>query len=142
LAKGPLTMTTMTTMTTLETDDMTGQILSEEGVERARAALAQTLGVDAGALRVADRRWLELLGEGVLGSVHVGHWSARARLETGDLGLPTATGDAGLSGDLLSLGVKRLLPRTLFTELQTAAGPCARASTTGPLPATGAISSR
>ena len=115
-------MTTITTMTTLETDDMTGQILSEEGVERARAALAQTLGVDAGALRVADRRWLELLGEGVLGSVHVGHWSARARLVTGDLGLPTATGDAGLSGDLLSLGVKRLLPRTLFTELQTAAG--------------------
>ncbi len=112
----------MTTMTTLETRDLRDQILSDEGVERARTALAQTLGVDEGALRIADRRWLELLGEGVLGSVHVGHWSARARLVTGDLGLPTATGADGLSGDLLSLGVKRLLPRALFTELQTAAG--------------------
>jgi len=59
-------------------------------VERARAALAQTLGVEEQAIRLTDRRWLELLGEGVIGSVHVGHWTARARLVAGDLGLPVA----------------------------------------------------
>ena len=64
-------MTTMTTMTILETGDLTGQILSDADVERARAALAQ------------------MRDEGVLGSVHVGHGRARVRLITGDLATPT-----------------------------------------------------
>ncbi|HVA91816.1 MAG TPA: DUF3150 domain-containing protein, partial [Chloroflexota bacterium] len=103
--------TPQATLTLLGSDPRVG------AAGRARAALADTLGLAEQDLGL-DGRWTQLLQQGVLAQIHLQSWSARARLEADDLGLPEQALPG--VGALLDLGVKRLLPRTLYAELQTA----------------------
>ena len=103
--------TSQATLTLLGSDPRVG------AAGRARAALADTLGLAQQDLGL-DGRWTQLLQQGVLAQIHLQSWSARARLEADDLGLPEQALPG--VGALLDLGVKRLLPRALYAELQTA----------------------
>lgn len=87
-------------------------------LERLHEALAEALGEDPEAIRATNPQWLQLMKEGVLVSLHIGRWRARARLTWDDLGIDINGDDEELS-DLMDLGQKKLLPANLIKELES-----------------------
>lgn len=81
--------------------------------------IAQALGEDPAAIRTDNPKWVELLQEGVIVKVTLRRWRGKARLELdGDLGVPV-NGEGQLYKDLLDIGSKLLLPRTIQKELDS-----------------------
>lgn len=77
--------------------------------------LARVLGVDPDEIVHKEPRWLNLMKEGVLVSLHVGRWRAKSKLTYTDLGLPELDKEKQAGApDLLSLGTKFLLPADLM----------------------------
>lgn len=81
--------------------------------------IAQALGEDPAAIRTDNPKWVELLQEGVIVKVTLRRWRGKARLELdGDLGVPV-NGEGQLYKDLLDIGSKLLLPRSIQKELDS-----------------------
>lgn len=76
-------------------------------------------------IRVVNPRWLQLMREGVLISLHIARWRAKTQLSWADLGLKLDKKDKGEEGEeddaanLFRLGVKRLLPLKYIRELDS-----------------------
>lgn len=83
------------------------------------AGIAKILGKND--VHVLDNRWLKKMKEGVIVTVHIGRWRARAKLTYRDLGLPEeeTQGDKVLE-ELLLLGEKFLLPTSYVRSLESA----------------------
>ena len=86
-------------------------------LDQMRLALAEALGEDPENIQSSNPRWLELMKEGVLVSLHIGRWRAKSRLTWHDLGIEVNGDDEELI-DLVDLGQKRLLPTALLKKLE------------------------
>jgi hypothetical protein len=79
-----------------------------------RLALAEALGESCAAIQVTNPRWLQLMPEGVLVSLHIGRWRARTRLAWRDLGIELDPDSAAEMQRVIDLGHKKLLPDDLL----------------------------
>lgn len=77
-----------------------------------REELAQALGVNPDDVNQIEADWLRLMKQGVLVSLHVGRWRARASLSYDDLGLRAPAPDERRAVERqITLGLKYLLPK-------------------------------
>ena len=86
-------------------------------MERMRLALAEALGEDPDAIQASNPRWLALMREGVLVSLHIGRWRAKTRLSWHDLGIELEEEADRELQKIVDLGHKKLLPASLLKEL-------------------------
>lgn len=78
-----------------------------------REDIATALGVDPGRINQIEADWLRLMKQGVLVSLHVSRWRARAVLAYDDLGLKAPAPDERKAVERqISLGLKYLLPKS------------------------------
>ncbi|HEY5271339.1 MAG TPA: hypothetical protein VII97_13465 [Anaerolineales bacterium] len=72
-------------------------------------------------VRVLDNKWLKKMTEGVIITLHISRWRAKARLTNEDLGLPPVDKDEEkVLEELLLLGEKFLLPAKYVREMESA----------------------
>lgn len=78
-----------------------------------RTQLAEVLGIAPDDIKMIEPQWTRYMKRGVILSLHVGRWRARAALTYADLGLPEPDEDSEKKAlqDLLALGRKNLLPK-------------------------------
>jgi len=87
-------------------------------LDQTRQTLAQVLGEED--VRVVEPRWLQLMQEGLIVTLHIRRWRARAKLTFADLGLPVRDEkERAAFADLLNLGEKRLLPARYIRALDS-----------------------
>jgi hypothetical protein len=87
--------------------------------QKTREKIARMLGEKD--VRVLDNHWLKKMQEGVIVTLHIGRWRARARLTYEDLGLPPVeAGEEEVLDELLLLGEKFLLPANYIRSMETA----------------------
>src|SRR5262245_46778832 len=82
-----------------------------------KTTLAQALNEDESAIRATNPKWLELMREGVLVSVHIGRWRAKTRLTWSDLGIELDEEADRELENIINLGHKKLLPAAVLKEL-------------------------
>lgn len=90
---------------------------SNGGVNDLQQTLAEALGEDPEAIQAANPRWLTLMQEGVLVSVHIGRWRAKTSLTWGDLGIRLEQKANRELSQIINLGYKKLLPAYILKEL-------------------------
>jgi len=87
--------------------------------QKMRERIAKVLGEKD--VHVLDNAWIRRMKEGVIVTLHIGHWRAKARLTYADLGLPQAgDGDEKVLEELLLLGEKFLLPASYVHKMESA----------------------
>ena len=87
--------------------------------QKTRERIAQMLGEKD--VHVLDNHWLKKMQEGVIVTLHIGHWRARAKLTYEDLGLPPADiSEEKVLDELLLLGEKFLLPASYIRSMEAA----------------------
>ncbi len=82
-----------------------------------RQSLADALGESFNDIQTKNPRWLSLMQEGVLVSLHIGRWRGKTKLDWGDLGVDIAPTVVDEMQNIFDLGHKKLLPAELLKEL-------------------------
>ncbi len=87
--------------------------------EKTRKEVARILGEKD--VQILDTKWLEKMEQGVIITIHIRRWRARAKLTFEDLGLPPVQKkEAEVLEELLLLGEKFLLPARYVRALESA----------------------
>lgn len=87
--------------------------------EKTRERVANILGEKD--IKVLDNKWLKKMQEGVIVTLHICRWRAKARLTYEDLGLPRPNAEEEkVLEELLLLGEKFLLPAKYVREMESA----------------------
>ena len=87
--------------------------------QKTRERIARMLGEKD--VHVLDNAWIRRMKEGVIVTLHIGHWRAKARLTYEDLGLPQAgANEEKVLEELLLLGEKFLLPASYVRKMESA----------------------
>lgn len=85
-------------------------------IDRDVAYLQDELGVGKDAIKIMRPQWANLMREGVLIRLHIRRWRARTRLTLKDLGIALTEEEEKSAGDMLQLGVKKLLPAKIMKK--------------------------
>jgi hypothetical protein len=88
-------------------------------LEDLRQGLAEALNEDPEQIKAANPRWLQLMQEGVLVSLHIGRWRAKSRLTWHDLGIELDEKADQELQEIVDLGHKKLLPASVLKELDS-----------------------
>lgn len=92
---------------------------TETVVDESIRTLAGALGEAPEAIKADNPRWTQLLQEGVIVKITLRRWRGKTKLELdGDLGIPV-NGEGQLYRELLDIGSKLLLPRSIHMELNS-----------------------
>lgn len=80
------------------------------------ARLQDELGIGKDAIKIMRPQWANLMREGVLVNLHIRRWRAKTRLTLKDLGIALTEEEEQSAGDMLQLGVKKLLPAKIMKK--------------------------
>lgn len=88
-------------------------------LDELRHSLAEALSEDPEQIRATNPKWINLMKEGVLVSLHIGRWRAKTRLTWSDLGLELDQEADSELQNIIDLGHKKLLPASVLKELDS-----------------------